>query len=75
MQGTFTAVYEKRGRWYIAYIEEIPGVNTQARTLNEARANLREAFELIVAANREVSANQQQGAEVLRETLVVEMAR
>lgn len=71
MQGEFTAVYEKRGRWYVAYVEEIPGVNTQARTLREARENLREALELIVTANRELSERQQQGTNVRREPLLV----
>jgi hypothetical protein len=32
---------EKHGQWYVAYIEEIPGVNTQARTLVETRRNLK----------------------------------
>jgi len=40
MKGEFTAVYEERGKWHVAYIEEIPGVNTQGRTLKEARRNL-----------------------------------
>ncbi|MBM3216952.1 type II toxin-antitoxin system HicB family antitoxin [Candidatus Poribacteria bacterium] len=71
MQGEFTAVYEKRGRWYVAYVEEIPGVNTQARTLREARENLREALELIVTANRELSERQLQGTNVRREPLLV----
>lgn len=54
MKAEFTAVYEKRGKWYIAYVEEIPGVNTQARTLKEARENLKEALKLILQANREL---------------------
>jgi predicted RNase H-like HicB family nuclease len=73
MQKPFTAVYEKRGRWYVAYLEEIPGVNTQGKTLKEARANLREALELILAANRELAARQQQGANIRREPLLVEV--
>ncbi len=48
MEREFTAVIEKKGRWYVAYVEEIPGVNTQGRTLAEARRNLCEAIELIV---------------------------
>jgi predicted RNase H-like HicB family nuclease len=48
----FTAVIEKHGRWYIAYVEEIPGVNTQGRTLAEARENLKEALQLILEENR-----------------------
>lgn len=45
---------EKRGRWYVAYVEEIPGVNTQGRTLTEARRNLRQALRLILEANRSI---------------------
>ncbi len=47
MKREFTAVFEKQGKWYVAYVEEIPGVNTQGRTLKEARANLKEALSLI----------------------------
>lgn len=55
MEAKFTAVYEKRGKWYVAYIEEIPGVNTQGRTLPETKRNLKEALRLILEANRELS--------------------
>ena len=41
MQREFTSVIEKRGNWYIGYVEELPGVNTQGRTLKEVRENLR----------------------------------
>jgi predicted RNase H-like HicB family nuclease len=50
MQREFTAVIEKRGRWYIGTVEELPGVNTQGRTLRELRRNLKEAIQLILAA-------------------------
>lgn len=52
MSREFTAVFEKHGRWYIAYVEEIPGVNTQGRTMTEARVNLKEALQLILEENR-----------------------
>jgi predicted RNase H-like HicB family nuclease len=51
----FTSVIEKRGRWYVAYIEEIPGVNTQGRNLAGARRNLRDALTLVIEANRELA--------------------
>jgi len=51
----FTAVIQKRGRWYVAYVEEVPGVNTQGRTLAEARRNLREALRLILETNRQLA--------------------
>jgi predicted RNase H-like HicB family nuclease len=53
MHTGLTAVFEQHGSDYIAYIEEIPGVNTQGATLEEARENLREALELILEVRGE----------------------
>lgn len=55
MQSTFTGVFEKEGDWYIGYVEELPGANTQGKTLEEVRENLREAVELILMSNRELA--------------------
>ena len=55
MIGQFTATYMKRGRWYLAFIQEIPGVNTQGRTLAEAKRNLKEALSLVLEANRAIA--------------------
>ena len=57
MKGEFTTVIEKRGKWYVGYIEEISGVNTQGRTLKEVQENLKEALTLIIEANRELIRN------------------
>ena len=54
MSREFTGVIEKRGNWYVGYVEELPGVNTQGRTLKEVRENLKEATRLIIEANREL---------------------
>ena len=51
----FTAVFEQEGEWWMAYVEELPGANTQGATLDEARDNLKEAIQLIVEANRELA--------------------
>ena len=51
----FTAVYRKSGEWWAAYVEEVPGVNTQGATIDEARANLKEALALILETNRELA--------------------
>jgi len=50
-QREFTAIYQKRGKWTVAWVEEIPGVNTQGRTLREAKENLKEALQLILETN------------------------
>jgi len=47
-QREFTAVYQKRGKWTIAWVEEVPGVNTQGRTFKEAKENLLEALALVL---------------------------
>ncbi len=64
----FTAIYQKRGNRYIAWIEEIPGVNTQGRTKAETKANLKEALALILETNRKL-AIRQNGKLVFREPL------
>jgi predicted RNase H-like HicB family nuclease len=53
MKRKLTRVIQKHGGWYIAYIKEIPGVNTQGRTLAEARSNLQEALALITEVRAE----------------------
>jgi predicted RNase H-like HicB family nuclease len=44
MEAEFTAVYRKVPEGFIAFAEELPGANTQAATLEEARLNLAEAI-------------------------------
>ena len=55
MRLQLTAVFEKVPLGYIAYVEELPGANTQGRTMEEARANLFEAVEMTIEANRNLS--------------------
>ncbi len=72
MEREFTAVIEKRGRWYVAYVEEIPGVNTQGRTLAEARRNLKEALRGILELNRRL-ASKQRSRDARREPIAVQI--
>ena len=67
----FTAVFEQEGEWGIGYVEELPGANTQGRTLEEARENLKEAVQLIIEANRELARRETEGKDVIREELMV----
>ncbi len=73
-QMRLTAVYMKVPEGYVAFVEELPGANTQGETLEEARANLQEAVALVLDANRELSEQSLQGAEVIRETLILPAA-
>ena len=71
MRNAFTAVYEKRGRWHVGYVEEIPGVNTQGRTLAETKRNLREALTLILETNRLLTDSELRSNKVIREPIAV----
>ena len=52
MKQQFTAVYKKSGKCYLGWVEELSGVNTQGRTLDETRKNLEEALGLVLEVNR-----------------------
>ena len=71
MTNTFTAVFEHTGAWWIGYVEELPGANTQGATLDEARENLKEAVALVLEANRELAQREAIGKTVIREPLDV----
>lgn len=62
-----TAIYMKVPEGYVAFVEELPGANTQGETLEEARGNLREAVELVLEANRELAEKSLVGQSVIRE--------
>jgi predicted RNase H-like HicB family nuclease len=47
-----TAVFMKVPEGYVAFVEELPGANTQGATMEEARENLREAVALVMETNR-----------------------
>jgi predicted RNase H-like HicB family nuclease len=64
-----TAVFRRVPEGYVAFVEELPGANTQGATLDEARANLREAVELTLEANRALAEEDLAGADVIREPL------
>jgi predicted RNase H-like HicB family nuclease len=71
MDITLTAVYQEVPEGYIAFVEELPGANSQGATLEEARANLEEAVELVMEANRELAKESLRGQRVIREELIV----
>lgn len=65
-----TAVYKKSGKWYLGWIEEIPGVNTQGETLKEVKENLKEALLLVLQTNKELSRKATKG-KVKREIISI----
>ncbi|MGH8607179.1 MAG: type II toxin-antitoxin system HicB family antitoxin [Gammaproteobacteria bacterium] len=67
MKLEFTAVFKKVPEGYVAFVEELPGANTQGNTLEEARANLDKAVMLVLAANRALAEENLRNTDVIRE--------
>jgi predicted RNase H-like HicB family nuclease len=72
---TLTAVYEEvpesEGGGYVAYTEELPGAISEGDTLDDARENLRDAIELLLAANRDLVTQSHRGKTIAREKITV----
>jgi predicted RNase H-like HicB family nuclease len=69
-----TAVFQQVPEGYIAFVEELPGANTQGATLEEARENLREAVTLVLESNRELAERSIVGQTVTREPFELDAA-
>jgi predicted RNase H-like HicB family nuclease len=52
MSATYTAVVQQSGAWWIGWVEEIPGVNSQGASREELLDNLRDALEEALEMNR-----------------------
>ena len=74
MKVTLTKVFQKVPEGYIGFVEELPGANTQGETLEDARANLEEAIELVLEANRMMAEEQLLGQDVIRESVALSAA-
>ena len=68
---SFTAIYQQVPEGYIAFVEELPGANTQGKTLEEARENLKEAIKLVLESNKQLTEAEIAGKEVIREEIEV----
>ncbi|MEK7449466.1 MAG: type II toxin-antitoxin system HicB family antitoxin [Planctomycetota bacterium] len=73
MRNRFTALIEKHDDWYIGYVEEIPGINTQGKTLAETRENLKEALKLIIETNRAIAEKGINSKNIIKENISVEV--
>ena len=66
-----TAVFIRVPEGYVAFVEELPGANTQGATLEGARENLREAVAMVLEANRQLSEKSLTGQTVTKEPIVL----
>jgi predicted RNase H-like HicB family nuclease len=52
MEPAYTAAIKKSDDWWIGWVEELPGVNSQGRTRQELMDNLRDALAEALEMNR-----------------------
>jgi predicted RNase H-like HicB family nuclease len=52
MAANYTAVIQQDGEWWIGWVEEVPGVNSQGSTRDELLDNLRDALQEALEMNR-----------------------
>ena len=53
MAAKYTAVVQQHGEWWIGWVEEVPGFNSQGATHAELLDNLRDALDEALEMNRE----------------------
>ena len=63
----FTAVYLKNKHGYVGFVEELPGVNSQGKTIDEARENLKRLAKVVFDEERARSEELLAGKDVVRE--------
>ena len=54
MEQTFEATIEKRDKWYIGWVDAVPGAFSQGRTIKEVQEDLKEAVQLILETQQEL---------------------
>ena len=54
MEQIFEATIQKRDRWYIGWVDAVPGAFSQGRTVREVQENLQEAIQLILETQRDL---------------------
>ena len=62
MRSNYTAIVQQIGDWWVGWVEEVPGVNSQGQTREELLDNLRDALEEALEMNRAEARAAAQGA-------------
>jgi predicted RNase H-like HicB family nuclease len=71
MAAKYTAVIQQHGEWWIGWVEEVPGVNSQGKTREELLDNLRDALDEALEMNREDARNAAASAGAFEEVELV----
>jgi predicted RNase H-like HicB family nuclease len=72
MEQTFEATIEKRDKWYIGWVDAVPGAFSQGKTVKEVEENLKEAIQLILESQRE-QRDQKTSGEILKRKIQVKI--
>ena len=72
MEQTFEATIEKRDKWYIGWVDAVPGAFSQGKTVKEVEGNLKEAVQLILESQRELRDKGTRG-EILKKNIQVQV--
>jgi predicted RNase H-like HicB family nuclease len=72
VERTFEATIEKRDRWYIGWVDAVPGAFSQGRTIREVQENLKEAVQLILESQRELR-EEGAGGKILKRKIQVQV--
>jgi len=72
MEQTFEATIEKRDKWYIGWVDAVPGAFSQGKTIKEVEENLKEAVLLILESQHELK-NQKTNGEIIKRKIQVQV--
>jgi predicted RNase H-like HicB family nuclease len=72
MEQTFEATIEKREKWYIGWVDAVPGAFSQGKTVKEVEENLKEAVQLILESQQELK-DQKATGEILKRKIQVKV--
>ena len=71
----FTAVYLRQQHGYFGFVEELPGINSHGRTIEEARTNLQHLAEIVFHEERAQAEELLAGKDVVREAFYLQLRR
>jgi predicted RNase H-like HicB family nuclease len=72
VERTFEATVEKREKWYIGWVDAVPGAFSQGRTIREVQENLKEAVQLILESQCEMK-EKGAGGKILKRRIQVQV--
>ncbi len=70
MNRVFEATIEKRDKWYIGWVDAVPGAFSQGKTIKEVQDNLQEAIQLILESQHDLRTQGTQGKIIKRQIQV-----